>query len=116
MLADGWHKVGPLLIAAYLTLLIYVLAYTVRSRNFVTVGNCVSVGENSSPVVLWSFYDPPFGLHTLDLSRSGVDREQERRRKERLTGWFFRPCIIVGEMIFPRRRYLLTFDGMVCYI
>ena len=67
---------------------------------------------------LWCFYQPPYGLVSLDLinryQSTGTTAEQGWEQRERLPGTLFRPCICIDE-VFTGQRYLPTYDGVVCF-
>lgn len=65
---------------------------------------------------LWSFYQPPYGLMSMDLvehySSSGLTPEEGWKRQESVPGLLFCPLIWVDDTL-TGRAYLPTFRGIV---
>lgn len=96
-----------ILCGVVVALLLYIGAYALCSRVLA-----------ESPGDLWSFFEAPAGLHSLERMQRyrypGLTLWEGWQRWERVPSTLFRPCIVVDEH-FTGKRYLLTHTGTVCF-
>jgi len=98
------RRAGGLCLSA---VLVYATSYLVWSR-------CYSWGGER----IWSFYQPPAGLMSIDLPERyrapGLTPWEGWKRQERIPGLIFWPCIRIDEAV-TGRIYLPTYEGVVCF-
>jgi hypothetical protein len=88
-------------------LLVYCATYLVWSR-------CLAWRSGT----LWCFYPPPKGLTSVNLTvlyySPRMSPEEVWERQESLPRMFFRPCIVVDELL-TGRMYLPTYEGAISW-